>query len=331
MLCFGKINFLILKTGMSLSYSCFFSSIFNETQLKYFLFLTVFLLFIGCRSQKKWTSENYMSKGAPNMVQVNDSLFCDKTEIANIDWLFYEYCIRKDFGTFSSELLSVLPDTMLWNRFDQTEILQDQYYRYPGFRMYPVVGLSLSQARNYAEWRTDMVFSSMMSNIGRLPERNNNNRKSPKTTENEPYVTVKEYFESHPEDIGKISYFEYRIPTEKDWICILQNLEIAKLKEKRIKKRLCKEEEPLSISVISINDTTALSMNNHIHNGCPNALGIYNLNSNVAELINDDRYTMGSCWIDEKPMEAIRSKAVINHPNAYTGFRCVGYWKKWGE
>jgi hypothetical protein len=117
-------------------------STIKNAQLKYLLILTLGLLFIGCRSQKKWTSENYKSMGAPNMVQVNDSLFCDETEISNIDWLLYEYNIRKDFGTFSSELLSVLPDTMLWNRFDQTERLQDQYYRYPGFRMYPVVELN---------------------------------------------------------------------------------------------------------------------------------------------------------------------------------------------
>lgn len=295
----------------------------------YLLFLSIFGLF-GCKSFKKITIENYMIKGAPNMIQINDTLFCDKTEMSNIDWLLYEFRIKKEYGIAFSELASLLPDTSVWDRFDISENLKEHYYRYPGYRMYPVVGINLNQARKYAEWRTDIVFSSMMSEIGKLPKRNNN-RNLPNTTDIEPYVTVKDYFESHPEDNGKIFYFEYRIPTEKEWMSILQSNEIKNIKHKRVNKKLCKEEDPVKLRVVSGKDTTTLLMTNHVISGCPNSLGIYNLNSNVAELIQEEGYTMGGCWIDENSAKGEISKGVITKPNAYTGFRCVGSWKKWGE
>ena len=84
------------------------------------------------------------------------SFFLDQTEIANIHWLEYLHYIQRD----SSETYfqSALPDTTVWEKelaFNTPYV--SNYLRYPGFRYYPVVGVSGNQAVDYCRWRTEAV------------------------------------------------------------------------------------------------------------------------------------------------------------------------------
>ena len=84
------------------------------------------------------------------------SFFLDQTEIANIHWLEYLHYIQRD----SSETYfqSALPDTTVWEKelaFNTPYV--SNYLRYPGFRYYPVVGVSWNQAVDYCRWRTEAV------------------------------------------------------------------------------------------------------------------------------------------------------------------------------
>ena len=84
------------------------------------------------------------------------SFFLDQTEIANIHWLEYLHYIQRD----SSETYyqSALPDTTVWEKelaFNTPYV--SNYLRYPGFRYYPVVGVSWEQAVDYCRWRTEAV------------------------------------------------------------------------------------------------------------------------------------------------------------------------------
>ena len=84
------------------------------------------------------------------------SFFLDQTEIANIHWLEYLHYIGRD----SSETYyqSALPDTTVWEKelaFNTPYV--SNYLRYPGFRYYPVVGVSWEQAVDYCRWRTEAV------------------------------------------------------------------------------------------------------------------------------------------------------------------------------
>ena len=84
------------------------------------------------------------------------SFFLDQTEIANIHWLEYLHYIQRD----SSETYfqSALPDTTVWEKelaFNTPYV--SNYLRYPGFRYYPVVGISWNQAVDYCRWRTEAV------------------------------------------------------------------------------------------------------------------------------------------------------------------------------
>ena len=84
------------------------------------------------------------------------SFYLDKTEIANIHWLEYLFYIQRD----SSEAfyLSALPDTTVWEKeLAYNTPYVSNYLRYPGFRYYPVVGVSWNQAVDYCRWRTEAV------------------------------------------------------------------------------------------------------------------------------------------------------------------------------
>lgn len=94
------------------------------------------------------------------------SFYMDETEIANINWLEYLYDIQQDSTREFYE--SALPDTTVWaNPMSFNDQYVDQYLRYPGFRYYPVVGISWVQANDYCKWRTRVVNNAMASDEGK--------------------------------------------------------------------------------------------------------------------------------------------------------------------
>jgi sulfatase modifying factor 1 len=98
------------------------------------------------------------------------SFYMDETEIANIHWLEYMHYLAKDS---SQEVFqAALPDTTVWvGKLAFNDPYVDHYLRYPGFRYFPVVGVSWIQANNYAKWRTTAVNQKLLADSGEeLPE-----------------------------------------------------------------------------------------------------------------------------------------------------------------
>ncbi len=93
------------------------------------------------------------------------SFYMDETEIANVHYLEYLNGIKKDSSQEFYE--SALPDTLVWkNELAFNDSYVEQYLRYPGFRMYPVVGVSWTQANDYCTWRTAAVNNSLANKKG---------------------------------------------------------------------------------------------------------------------------------------------------------------------
>lgn len=84
------------------------------------------------------------------------SFYMDETEIANIHYLEYLHAIQRD--STEEVYQAALPDSLVWTdplAFNDSYV--DQYLRYPGFRYFPVVGVSWVQANDYAAWRSQAV------------------------------------------------------------------------------------------------------------------------------------------------------------------------------
>ena len=93
------------------------------------------------------------------------SFYMDETEVANIHWLEYLYYVNIDSSREFYE--SALPDTVVWAKdLAYNDPYVDHYLRYPGFRYFPVVGISWKQAVDYCEWRTAVVNLKLAEEAG---------------------------------------------------------------------------------------------------------------------------------------------------------------------
>jgi formylglycine-generating enzyme len=97
------------------------------------------------------------------------SFYMDETEVANIHWLEYLHYVRDSGEQYVQE---AMPDTMVWAAelaFNDPYI--DHYLRYPGFRYFPVVGVSWKQSQNYCIWRSQAVNKGMAMKNGTKEEK----------------------------------------------------------------------------------------------------------------------------------------------------------------
>ena len=93
------------------------------------------------------------------------SFYMDETEVANIHWLEYLYYVKLDSAREFYE--SALPDTVVWARdLAYNDPYVDHYLRYPGFRYFPVVGVTWKQAVDYCGWRTAVVNLKLAEDAG---------------------------------------------------------------------------------------------------------------------------------------------------------------------
>ncbi|HET9054495.1 MAG TPA: SUMF1/EgtB/PvdO family nonheme iron enzyme, partial [Cyclobacteriaceae bacterium] len=121
-----------------------------KTPINIIFFVTLSTVFQVSFSQSK----NDSLPTPPNCVWLYGNLFIDKTEIANIHWLEYLYHLKNDSS--ESVYKMALPDTTVWLSFQDTLRFQ-HYLRYPGYRYFPVVGITHKQAVDYCKWRSQAV------------------------------------------------------------------------------------------------------------------------------------------------------------------------------
>jgi len=143
------------------------------------------------------------------------SFYMDETEIANVHWLEYLYAIQKDSTQEFYE--SALPDTTVWkNELSFNDPYVEQYLRFPGFRMYPVVGVSWKQANDYCKWRTAVVNKNLAEGSS-----SSSGLKLPKGKKAAAAATVAASQRANAQARPKIESGKvlpsYRLPTEAEW------------------------------------------------------------------------------------------------------------------
>lgn len=147
------------------------------------------------------------------------SFYMDETEVANIHWKEYLFYVKRD----SAEEVyhAALPDTTCWSRalaFNDAYV--DHYFSYPGFRFYPVVGVSWKQVIGFCNWRTEMVKMKLSGKSPAASGKNDSwrkenfyaNKDAVKPKEEEPEKKKETGGEQKESDIP-----DYRLPTEDEW------------------------------------------------------------------------------------------------------------------
>lgn len=141
------------------------------------------------------------------------SFYMDETEVANIHYLEYLDAVQRD----SSEEFyrRALPDTTVWaSALSFNDSYVTMYLRHPGFRLYPVVGVSWVQANDYAQWRTDAVNANMQS------KGSSNGQKKGLSFGKKNKVAGAEVAAASSAPLSVESGYvlpNYRLPTEAEW------------------------------------------------------------------------------------------------------------------
>jgi hypothetical protein len=288
--------------------------------------------FISSKSTKQFDFSK--TESLPNSININDSLYCDQTEISNIDWMEYMFWNKRIFGEESNEYLSSLPDTSVWLEHECcVNDYYDYYLNHPVFRNYPVVGISQLQAEVYSKWRSDRVFEYYLVKNEILEY------DTIQTSEN--YFTIEKFFNGDFKlkvaDIIVSHYPEFRLPSYKERLLILEYSDsidrayFAKCKFKKCKE--CKGKFPEMWTDIQIceKDLFKESPTRAVEVNCTDEKGsqLFNLRGNVREWISAPNIAVGGGWIDKRE-KILQSEIMITKGvNAYTGFRNVCVWRKY--
>lgn len=174
----------------------------------------------------------YEHNNIPRRVTVS-SFYMDETEVANIHYREYLYWTGNVFGTDNPEILrKALPDTLAWrSELAYNEPYVTQYFRFPAYDNYPVVGVTWEQARDYSQWRSDRVNEMLLIQNGYLEfssdqqGANNFNTGAYMSGQYQGAQGKKTIKDNNPNSEGTrpvnmsdgVVLPEYRLPTEAEW------------------------------------------------------------------------------------------------------------------
>ncbi len=153
----------------------------------------------------------YTRDNIERTVSIN-SFYMDETEVANVHYLEYLDAIRRDSS--AERYTRALPDTSVWEEaFAFNDSYVTMYLRHPGFRLFPVVGVSWDQAVDYGIWRSNAVSQGLVSKAGK---KKGISLKSKKKREAEAALASNDPLNNPSIESGYVLP-PYRLPTEAEW------------------------------------------------------------------------------------------------------------------
>ena len=266
------------------------------------------LLLIGFLLQPAtgFSQKTKLKKNPPGTVQVNDSLYVDVTEIANVEWREYLHYLLDSKDTLAYE--QALPDTNVWDADTILNSRQMYYsFRHPGFNSYPVVGVSYEQANEFCKWRTYVANFVV-------------------------YITANDFkdWKLHLSDSFPILYY-YRLPTAAEWETIAAGKYsteqypygypdvYVKWKGKQQRAFNCNYKSqpyPAREPVYSFYTSPTGSF-------FKNSSGIKNMIGNVAEMVAEKGVAKGGSFFHQLEDCKIVLNQQYEKPERWLGFRCV--------
>jgi formylglycine-generating enzyme required for sulfatase activity len=265
----------------------------------------------------------------PGTAKIEDNLYYDKFEVANVHWREYMYWVGRVFGEKSKEYIAAIPDTMVWVKKDTCLVNYSEYYlRNPQYNYHPLVGVSQKQAEAYCKWRSDRVYEAILVDRKIIKDDRNQNAQN--------HFTIERYFAGEYQGVKPDSNFlyypSYRLPTIEEWKTAVH---FEDSMEHKVKAKVLfqnKDIEPCSkknsSSVTrSYKDQYPLD---DIDNGIfEKKHPLINLRGNVNEWTSEKGVCIGGGWADKANILATQDTFQIEGVNAWTGFRSVCEWKEY--
>ena len=285
-------------------------------------FLILIFFLFGCTTGTKiyLAGKSQQVPNPPNMVEISDNFFADKTEITNSDYKEYLFDLNQLYGVNSAEYWAAHPDTTVRREIiSYGEPYMENYFRHPSYNNYPVVGIDLAQAKNFSEWRTERVAEMFLIERGLI--KIITNRKAAER------FTIERYQEGGYHWIIRreaIAIPVFKIPTVEEWEKIAginSSFEHGVDSLSRHNKKVRKKNKYLFCT----NDNLFRSGDAP----CPvrtfseNIFGLYHIIGNVSELVDQPNTVKGGYWDQGLGEISISKNQPFEKPNFWVGFRNV--------
>jgi formylglycine-generating enzyme required for sulfatase activity len=318
--------------------------------------LFCFLLFIipaiafSQKDEKLIKERNKLKKTSwtpPNGIWLKENTFIDQTEIANIHWLEFLFYLQRDSSAelhqrmipYSANEDFIFRSFLNWKHledsgafinsshlidssYSQRNSLKENYFRYPGFRYFPVVGITHEQALMYCQWRSQVVSTAVNQELEKKG--------------------------SHER-----VYYNFRLPSEEEWELAASGLldpdkyprglsqeyvpYDKMLRKDVVKNKVCPAcnfdslLHPAFVSDYNLPFTCSgnkyyrngFNFLGYIYDNSPNRIDLYNMIGNVAEMTSEPGLAKGGSWTHEPEVCTIKNKFHYECPNEWTGFRCI--------
>lgn len=279
----------------------------------------------------------------PNGRHLYDNVFIDETEISNIAYLEYLFYIKND--STIEFYLSQLPDTTCWELNDQTKdstglcgfdyyLYVQNYLRYPGFRYYPVVGVSYEQAINYCKWRSDIVNERYKDESFRKEfpgfEKYDVTVEFRLPTKDEWEYAASGALDTIAYPYGlkrplESKFYTYKIKNRSCSACLDSN-DVSYNKNDIIHKVEFNVRDDyyfdLDQQPISCEEDTLFGLG-YIYDYLANSFGLYNMIGNVVEMTASKGIAKGGSFRNSLHEFNIKTDFVYDGPEEWLGFRCV--------
>ncbi len=259
--------------------------------------------------QAEWLTidgHTFEAYAAPNMVRISENFYADQTEATNIFYKEYLFWLKSVFGAYSQQYLDAQPDASVWHYQQSTDLRHDEYFWSAEFDEYPLVGITLEQAKKYSDWRTDRVVEATLIENKFIKI---NSKLSPDN-----YFTIDKLVKGEYPLIKRLNstlvFPRFTIPTVEEWQ-VLSGIrgieEMGEIDNQKKEFKSC----PMYAA----------------RNGSKNRYDLYHVIGNVAEMVDQHGIAKGGGWNQNLTNLDPDKNLEQNIPNCWTGFRNICRWE----
>lgn len=291
----------------------------------FLLVLTVFILSCGSPAKVIIDGVENTTYRPPGTVKIQDNVYVDQFELSNIDWREYLGWLETVYGKSSLVYKDAYPDLAVWRAANgYLKGFEKDYFTNPVYNEFPLVGVSLEQAKNYTKWRTDRVAEMILVQEKHI--------KSPEVLTEATHFTIAKYLSGTYQGILKQEKRQllpvYKIPTKLEWNNYVYT-DVAQLvnEDKELKQNQKLIKKGRSLYNLKQNEQPQ-EMGPMLRFGFGESKnGLSHVLGNVSEMTLSEE-VIGGNWQHSLSNLLENDAQQLIGPNYYTGFRNICTWEK---